>query len=97
MSRHKKHHNFKLPGLLESYADSRNITFHQYSEYHMRLMDGFTVIDIWTSGRYYVLSTNYAEMTDKSIVERGGEKDELNDDTYTFLDNLFYAPDMLEE
>lgn len=92
----KKKHNYNLPKLLEQYASTRMLTYHQYSEYHMRLMDGFTVVDIWTSGKYYVLSTNYIDMTDRVIVERGGEKGTLTGDTYTFLDDLFYAPDKLD-
>lgn len=97
--RHKTH----IPGLafdLEEYAYTRNLDFYRYSEYHLRIMDqGITVFDAWTTGRYYVLDTNYHKLTDKTIVERAGEKGHLpfgKEKIFKFLDKLFFAADMEE-
>lgn len=61
----------------------------------MRLMDGgFTVLDIWTTGRYYVLTTDYLAMMGKGFVERGAEKGWVNPDNeaefHQWLDRLFF-------
>lgn len=81
------------PDAVEMYATSRGLDFHQYSKYHMRLMDGgYTVLDIWTTGRYYVLTTDYVEFA-KGTVERGGEKGLVPgsyEELEKWLDNLFY-------
>lgn len=87
------------PGILlkpedvEAYAKLRDLDYKRYSKYHMRLMDGgYTVLDVWTTGRYYVLTTDYSELT-PSIVERGGEKGDLLLETSAlteWLDGLFY-------
>lgn len=98
MSRKKSRQVYGLGSLLRLYARNRALEFAQYSEYHMRLHDsGFTCIDIWTSGKYWVKETNYYKMTDKPIIERGNEKGWIPE-TYPplekFLDKLFYAADM---
>lgn len=82
------------PTTIHNYAEARNLDFHQYSDYHMRLMDGgYTVVDIWTSGRYYVLTTDYVEVA-KGTIERGGEKGVLpaasGPKLTEWLDKLFY-------
>jgi hypothetical protein len=67
----------------------------------MRVMDsGFTVVDVWTSSRYYVLTTDYNEQKiDKSIrvIERGGEKGFIpttkTELTY-WLDRLFFVTEI---
>lgn len=92
MSKQKNH----IPGLadkLANYADERKLDFHQYSPYHMRMMDGgYVVLDVWTTGRYFVLMTDYLAMLEGNIVERGGEKGQLPlDDLQGFLDKLFYG------
>jgi hypothetical protein len=59
----------------------------------MRIIDpGYCVMDIWTTGKYYILEDN----RDVKIM-RGGEKGivpEDNDQLFRFLDKLFYAADM---
>lgn len=97
MAKQKNH----IPGLVDKlteYAEKRTLDFHQYSPYHMRIMDGgFTVLDVWTTGRYYVLTTDYHELLDDNVVERGGEKGALPlDNLWPFLDKLFYGEDMGE-
>lgn len=98
MTRRKKQHYHQLPVLLAQYAKDRTLDFGLYSEFHMRIMDGgYITLDVWTTGRYFVLQTDYAELTDKNIVERGGEKGSLPsmDKTklYDWLDDLFFAAD----
>lgn len=95
MSKPKSH----IPGLSErlaNYAEKRMLDFNQYSPYHMRITDGgYSVLDVWSTGRYYVITTDYAETLDAAIVERGGEKGYLPvDDLWPFLDKLFFGNDM---
>lgn len=95
MSRKPKNHIKGLLDSLASYAEENSLQFNQYSPYHMRLMDGgYTVLDAWTTGRYYVLTTDYLALTDGNIGERGGEKGQLPIDKLEgFLDNLFFTGD----
>lgn len=99
MSHKKRFHDDTLPITLKQYAYDRTLDFHQYSEYHMRLMDGgFTVLDVWTTGRYYIMSTDYAAMLgEETIIERGGEKGQLpatrTEVLQDWLDRLFF-PEM---
>lgn len=91
MSKPKNH----IPGIVETlrdYASKRMLDFHQYSPYHMRIMDGgYVVVDVWTTGRYFIVMTDYAEMTDNNIVERQGEKGQLPvNDIENFLDKIFF-------
>ena len=66
------------------------LDLHQYSPYHFRIMDGgYVVVDVWTTGRYYVLMTDYLEMAGGGV-ERGGEKGQLPLTFEHFLDGLFY-------
>jgi hypothetical protein len=102
MSRKSKRHYNLWPSVQE-YGESRSLTFYkQFSPYHMRLSDDFTVIDIWSSGHYWVGKTSYNEQTEQRITERGGSKGdfEFNPDDktllYEWLDGLFYAADMVE-
>lgn len=94
----KKYHIPNIELTLAQYADRRTLDFHQYSPYHMRISDGgYTVIDIWTTGRYYVLTTDYLTMLSERIIERGGEKGQLHeDDINDWLDELFF-PESQEE
>lgn len=86
-----KNHIPEFMSKLSLYAHSRSLDEHAYSPYHFRLMDGgYTVVDLWTTGRYYVLTTDYAEMTDGNVVERGGEKGQLPLPFEPFLDELFF-------
>lgn len=101
MTRRKKPHYPELISILKAYCDSRTLDFHQYSAFHMRIMDGgYTVLDIWTTGRYYILTTDYLEMIGPGITERGNEKGDLLffvDDKDLFrdwLDGVFF-PDGL--
>jgi len=86
-----------LPILLEKYATERGFDYHRYSDYHMRLMDGgFCVLDVWTTGKYYVLATDYHAMnSDKRTSERGGEKGWVpttEKPLFEWLDKFFFAP-----
>src|SRR2546423_311375 len=99
MSRRKRTHPDSLPTLLERYAQPRTFEYRRYSPYHLRLIDqDFTVIDCWTTGKYYVQQTNYNLQSKKPIIERGGEKGWLPGDSELeqWLDKLFYKADMEE-
>lgn len=87
----RKYHIPLLASRLSNYAETRTLDFHQYSKYHMRIMDGgYTVLDIWTTGRYYVLTTDYSEMGIE-VIERGGEKGNIPENMLDeFLDHLFF-------
>lgn len=89
-----------IPGLaekLDDYAQQRLLDIHHYSPYHMRLMDGgFVVLDTWTTGRYYVVMTDYNEMTDGNMTERGGEKGQLPGELWKFLDVLFFGSEFTD-
>lgn len=90
MAKPKNH----IPGFsekMEAYSDSRSLDLHRYSPYHFRIMDGgYVVVDVWTTGRYYVLMTDYNELTDDNVVERQGEKGQLPLTFERFLDDIFY-------
>lgn len=94
----RRHRGDDVSGTLHGWSDTRTIELLEFSPIHRRLTDGFTSIDIWpTTGRYWVGQTEYYKMTDKHIVERGGEKGELpmgDEAIIAFLDKLFFAVDM---
>lgn len=96
MSRRRSYHPPQLPGFLEEYAASRTFDLHQYSEYHIRIMDGgLTCIDIWTTGKYWIKETNYNGV----LVERQGEKGMIplkKKPLFQFLDKIFFAIDLME-
>ena len=97
MSKRKNVHYDELPGMLYDYANDRGLDFSQYSVYNMRLMDGgYCVLDVWTTSRYWVMTTDYHAMNpQKKIVERGGEKGFLpvtNQQLIAWLDKFFFAP-----
>jgi hypothetical protein len=94
----QKNHIKGFSERLQQYAEDRSLDFHQYSPYHMRIMDGgYVVLDTWTTGRYYIVMTDYYKLTDGSIVERQGEKGDLPiDNLWSFLDTIFYGADMAE-
>lgn len=73
MSRKRNVHYPQIKQFLKEIADDYGIEFQQYNEYHMRLMDGYTVLDVWTTGKYYVLETSYNKIAHGTI-ERQGEK-----------------------
>lgn len=91
----KKYHNKRLPYALENYADSRTLEFYRYSAYHMRIIDdGYTIVDLWTTEKYWIKETNYYKQSDKSVVERANETGFLpskKGELYKFLDGIFYA------
>lgn len=100
-----KNHIPKLGEHLAEYTDSRLLDLHQYSPYHARIMDGgYVVLDVWTTGRYYIVMTDYAEMTDGNVIERGGEKGWLplegpvnTKPIWSFLDQIFFPENGFEE
>lgn len=98
MSRRKKQHYPELVNQLSEYANSRALDLKKYSPYHMRLMDGgFIFIDLWTTGRYWIMATDYSEMGFE-MIERGGEKGQLPmDNLEAFLDTLFYPEGETDE
>lgn len=86
-----KRHINDIDITLRSYTKRRSLEFSQYSQYHMRVSDGgYIVLDVWTTGRYYILTTDYAEIAEGTI-ERGGEKGFLpTNNLDNFLDKIFY-------
>lgn len=93
MSRRNKHiPNFDT--ILRTYAENHLLDLYQYSPYHYRLTDsGYTTVDMWTTGRYYVMTTDYLELVGEGMVERGGEKGSLPTNLDDFLDKLFMLKD----
>lgn len=94
----QKNHITGMADRISQYAERRMLDFSQYSPYHMRLMDGgFVVLDVWTTGRYFIVMTDYQEMTDGNLIERQGEKGQLPlVDLWPFLDTIFFGGDMSE-
>lgn len=92
MSRRKKQHIAGLDKLLGIVASTKLLDLHRYSPYHFRITDGgYTTLDIWTTGRYYVLTTDYQQFIGEGHVERGGEKGQLTlESTEEFIDKLFF-------
>lgn len=87
-----KNHIPDFGARLEAYAQLRGLDLHQYSMFHFRIMDGgFVVLDTWTTGRYFIVLTDYNTMTDDNIIERQGEKGQLPITSLSpFLDEIFY-------
>lgn len=91
----KNIYNSDLAASLKWYANSRTLDFHQYSPYHMRIIDAdYTILDCWTSNKYWIMKTSYCEQSNNSVVERGGEKGILPlkyKKLEKLLDGIFYA------
>lgn len=100
MSRKPKNHVPRLHERLAAYCEARGLTTHMYSPYHMRVFDdGFTVLDVWTTGRYYIQTTDYKQQYDDGVIpERFGEKGNLpvTLGLWPFLDGIFFGGDMSE-
>lgn len=79
--------------MVSAYATDRNLDLRKYSPYHYRMTDGgFTILDMWPTGKYHVLKTDYQGMGIENAVERGYEKGSLPIHTLTeFLDGLFFG------
>jgi hypothetical protein len=92
MSRKPKYHIPNLAIRLQKYAEERKLDFAKYSPFHMRIMDGgFTTLDIWTTGRYYIVTTDYLEMIGPGEDERTGEKGQIKmSHIEDWLDQLFF-------
>lgn len=97
MTKHKKVYVEGLVDKLWEYADARELDLQNYSKWHYRLLDqGFTVLDIWTTGRYYVVDSDYAaKYPGADLVETAGQKGQLDmNNLWPFLDKLFFGEDM---
>jgi len=83
------------PQLMQSYASKRDLKYHRYSPYHMRIIYGDRVtLDCWTTGKYWVKECNYR--IEKRT--RGGQKGYLpTKKLYEWLDKLFFADEIREE
>lgn len=80
---------------LNEYAKDRTLTFRFLSSYHFRLSDdGYTMIDLWVTGRYYILKTDYLSMMGHGSMERNQEKGLFSrqqiDGLEAWLDKLFF-------
>lgn len=97
MSYKPKNHVPDLGAKIEDYANKRMLDLQVFSPYHYRLTDGgYIILDCWTTGRYYVVMTDYKELFDDNIVERQGEKGQLPiNDLWKFLDLLFFGSEDL--
>jgi len=92
---------YHIPGFSEriaDYAEKRVLDFVQFSPYHMRVSDGgYTAMDLWTTGRYFIVMTDYQETMDGNVAERQGEKGNLPiDNLWPFLDTVFFGADMTD-
>lgn len=98
VSRKQKNHIPNFGERLENYVDARGLDVSQYSPYHFRIMDGgYTTLDTWTTGKYWVVMTDYATKYDGAVPEREGEKGNLpveKGQLWPFLDKLFFGEDM---
>lgn len=98
--RKQKNHIPNFGERLENYVEARSLDLSQYSPYHFRISDGgFTVLDTWTTGKYWVVMTDYEAKYDGAVAEREGEKGQLptgKDELWPFLDKLFFGEDMSE-
>ncbi len=99
MSRKPKIHYNHLADWLSSYAKSNLLEFKTYSPYHLRLeleSEKLLILDVWTTGKYYVAKTNYQDYA-KGNLDRSGEKGRIKtadkNKLYKWLDKLFY-PDI---
>lgn len=100
MGRRRQYHDTTLPAKLKRYADDHMLDFAQYSQYHLRLMDGgLTVLDIWTSGKYYIVATDYLQMCGEGTIERAGEKGNVPSNDMlklaAWLDKIFFPLDVM--
>lgn len=93
MARRRTAVGFEMEDFLPSYTAPRGLEYKQYSAYHFRIFDSAATVDVWTTGKYYVLGTDYGN----GIVERGGEKGVLpaSEKAATkCLDSIIYAVEM---
>jgi hypothetical protein len=95
MSYKPKNHIPQLASRLEDYANKRMLDLQVFSPYHLRLTDGgYVITDVWTTGRYYVVMTDYLTMLEGNKTERQGEKGQLpitTEELSNFLDELFFG------
>lgn len=97
MGRKRSIHYPQLESFMKEFADEYDMTYQRYGAYHMRLLGPFTVLDVWTTGRYYVLGTDYYKMA-PGIIERGAEKGFVPTKKKPFIDflhKLYYPVDYL--
>lgn len=96
----QKNHIPNFGERLANYVEARGLDLGNYSIYHYRIMDGgFTVLDTWTTGRYWIVATDYLTKYDGAILERQDEKGQLptgKDELWPFLDKIFFGEDMNE-
>lgn len=99
----KRRRSDNLRKILTGYAESRTLELFIYNDgLHLRLVDeAFTTIDFWPStGKYWILNTNYVKQTKNRVAERGNEKGYLplgEDKVFEYLDQIFYAADISDE
>lgn len=95
MSKKYVKHYPEIRSYLKQYAESRALEFNQFTEYHMRVIDdGFTTVDVWSSGKYFIKQTNYYLQSDEGVTERYGEHGRISigkAEMFDFLDDIFYA------
>lgn len=99
MGKRKKTHYDWLPEMLADYTKGKPLRFDRYGEYHMRIVDaGTCCLDIWTTGKYYVVETNY-NLLEAHVTERAGEKGDIPtwDDKALiyFLDKMFFPLEVI--
>ncbi len=95
MSRRRNHHYSELPAMVEGYCEMRGLDFKRYSEYHMRVMDGgFTVFDVWTTGKYFLLASDYGGLGAPGyapeIPRKGVLPMQVHGATVKLLDKVFF-------
>lgn len=92
-----KNHIPEFTNKIVAYAEKRMLDLHQFTPYHGRITDGgYVILDVWTTGRYFIVMTDYEDLTNGSENERGGEKGQLPLTLESFLDGIFY-PGMTNE
>ena len=95
MSRKKKKHYHYIGEWLKMYATPRFIDLRHPSPYHYMLTDGTSnKIHIWTTGRYYIESSEDERDHKKGIIPLGKNKHRY---LCNFLDRLFYPGEDVDE
>lgn len=101
MSRKKNPYHEEIIVNLQLYATSRSLDLAQYSKWHYRITnDSYTILDIWSSAKYYIMETDYASYSgNHDTGERTGEKGKLpateGKVLFDWLDKIFYATELM--
>lgn len=72
--KYKTHKRTDIPDMLTKYATDRGLKVEQYSPWHFRIFYTAATVDVWTTGKFYVLQSDYGG----KAIESGGRKGTLH-------------------